>query len=50
MPMIGMPILMRVIHDLGDFARMHQAERTAGHGEILRVDADRAAAEWCRSR
>ena len=34
-----------VIHDLGDLARVHQAERTAGHGEVLRIDADRAAVD-----
>ena len=33
----------RVVHHLGDLARVHVAERAAGDGEVLRVDAHRLA-------
>ena len=32
-----------MIHHLGDLARMHDAQRAAGHREILGINADRFA-------
>ena len=38
-----------IIHDLGDLAGVHEAQRTAGHGEVLCKYGDRLTADHTRT-
>ena len=39
----------RVVHDLGDLAGVHKAQRATGHGEVLGEDGDRRTADRTRT-